>query len=205
MKQSSDKKEFWVWNGKAMNCPPGPITSSSLNGIVHVIEYSTLTEALAETQKWKDKYIEARQSGYNEGKEETKERDEHFEILSRRQVTELAAAKEEIARLKDISNVYGPAMKALDGVAVVNLAEPSEGDLERVVKAYAECRRERDEFKKEVNSLKESMNAHDKSRAKVMLEKNRLRDALWKIKTANYFYGIQGCIDIAEQALLADE
>ena len=30
----------------------------------------------------------------------------------------------------------------LDGVAAVNIAEPSPGDLERVIYAYAECRKQ---------------------------------------------------------------
>lgn len=37
--------------------------------------------------------------------------------------------------------------KALDGVAAVNLSEPSPGDLERIVRAYAECRKERDRLR----------------------------------------------------------
>jgi len=35
----------------------------------------------------------------------------------------------------------------MDGTAAVNVSEPSEGDLERVVNAYRQCRDERDRYK----------------------------------------------------------
>ncbi len=48
-------------------------------------------------------------------------------------------------------------IKKMDGVAAVNLAEPSEGDLERVVAAYAETRAENDRLKAEITELRKRL------------------------------------------------
>lgn len=43
---------------------------------------------------------------------------------------------------KRTAEAFEDIIKTLDGIACVNLLEPSPGDLERVVKAYGDCRKQ---------------------------------------------------------------
>ena len=69
----------------------------------------------------------------------------------------------------------------LDGVAGVNVSEPRAGDLERVIYAYAECRKERDSYARALEmALREGIFTNKRKVRYGLLERilSKLREAV---------------------------
>lgn len=151
--ESRKLREWWITSLE--NNDDGPdvsIQGPNAHG-VHVVEKSAYDALAATEEGWRLKAREAMAerdelaskfnsscdgiAAYREANHQLKR-----ELSTARQIKRAVQDK---ARAADDGAMACFVAKSLDGVAGVNLAEPSAGDLERVVKAYAECRAERDE------------------------------------------------------------
>lgn len=107
----------------------------------------------------------------------------HAKLMRNGFLVGVAWAREQI---KPATSWWTEHILALDGVAAVNLAEPSEGDLARVVAAYGASRKRIAELEAQLAEVtmyipKVPTEPYEKQMAKRIAE---LEAALWKIATS---------------------